>query len=1422
MNFFKYILTVSILIFSLLEVFAQNDSDPVKRIYEKMRVDSLLKELTKYTDNQEYDVALSLCDSLIMDVERVYGAISIPAFNVLCTKAGIFGMREDFNRSLESLIACRNILQELDYSNTLEYAIIIRSIARTTFALGNTTEAIDTGKEALKIIGLIFGEKHTEYAETLDNIAQFYSTIDYNEAIKFAEEGLKIRNEVLNPDHPDCATSLLHLANYNCGLRLFPKAINFAKEALNINVKVFGESHTETLFTINTLARIYFEAGEYLEALKFYEKALELNKVINGVNNNDYATSLSNMSKCYMEVCNYQEAIKLGAEALSIRREVFGERHPDYAKFLNTLARCYENIGEYQEAIKLMSEALAIDKDILGENNPDYATTLNNLANANFHLGNYHEAVSLGTKTLEIFDEIYGEKHPNYATALSNLASYSSALGNYEEAVKFGKKAMEIREELLGEKHPDYALSLCNLAEYNSELGNYQEAVNLATQALDIRKEILGEKHPDYATALNNLSSYYSFLANYEEAVRLGTMAIEIYNEKLGERDLKYALCLSNLAEYNSELGNYQDALNLATQALDIRKEILGEKHPDYATSLNNLANVTFLLGNYQEAISLGTKAMEIRKEVLGEKHPDYVISLNNLAGYNSELGNYQEALSLGIKAMEIRKEVLGEKHPYFVQSVNNVALYNSKLGNYQEAVRLGNMAMDICKESLGEKHPYYATILSNLAGYNFDLGDCQEAIRLGTSSLEIRKGVLGEKHPDYTTSLNNLALYNIELDNFQEAIRLGTMAKEIFEEVLGKHHPEYATILTNLADCQFFSGNFQEAIRLGSMGMEIYKELLGDRYPNYLMGGRSLTLYFFFTHEKDKLRSTMLSLLPSFERNIKLNFSYLPVEQRKQYWNKNREPFELIHTYISFYPDEDFIQAGYNSVLFSKGILLNSEQEFSQFLSKTGSEDLMEKYNEIRNIRLQLNKLYEKPIAERYVDTDSLERHATDLERQLMEESQEFGDYTKGLSVTMDDVRKNLGKRDAAIEFVSFNNLNDSTMYMAYVLKKDLEAPVLVKLFEERELSEHQSDTDEEGNSTSLYENKVGSKLIWGKLAPHLDGIENIYFAPDGILHQMAIEYFPDFENDGLISERYHLHRLSSTRELALNKKDGKRGSSEAVLYGGINYDTDVRTLEEESARQALSSTRSFTPYTTLSDSLTVRGGVKYLKYTLKESETINGLMADSHYQPVLFSGEEATEESFKSQGGKHKSIMHISTHGFYWEKDEAEAEAKKNTRLMFMSDFGNNNRRNVEDKALTRTGLLMAGANNVLSGKQIPENVDDGILTAKEIADIDLRDLDLVVLSACQTGMGDISGDGVFGLQRGFKKAGANSILMSLWDVDDEATHILMTSFYKNYLGGKSKQESLLEAQKEVRNTPGFANPEYWAAFILLDGLN
>ena len=232
---------------------------------------------------------------------------------------------------------------------------------------------------------------------------------------------------------------------------------------------------------------------------------------------------------------------------------------------------------------------------------------------------------------------------------------------------------------------------------------------------------------------------------------------------------------------------------------------------------------------------------------------------------------------------------------------------------------------------------------------------------------------------------------------------------------------------------------------------------------------------------------------------------------------------------------------------------------------------------------------------------------------------------------------------------------------------------------------------------------------------------------------------------------------------------------------------------------------------------SMKLRGSKEPLPHTQVEVDTIGDYLEKANWTCLLDTASLGTEESFKALSGKGISNLHIATHGFYYTLDEATTQ---NYDFLLL----NNHLASSEDKSLTRSGLIMAGANRILEGDSIPDDVEDGILTAKEIADLDLRGLDLVVLSACQTGLGDISqGEGVFGLQRGFKKAGVNTILMSLWEVDDTATQILMTQFYKNYLSGQSKRESLLSAQKYLREYDNgkFNDPKYWAAFIMLDGL-
>ena len=1222
----------------------------------------------------------------------------------------------------------------------------------------------------------------------------------------------------------------------------YQAAIPVFEESDRIDKAELDSTSNRRDYSAMWLASCYYQLGDSVKAQSLHDyyrfKPIDRRLTVK-------SDSLSEVGNMHFHNGEYTLALECFRACGEIEKDIVGTEHVWYGSTVRMIANCYCRLGNYAEAIRLGTEVLRIQKKVWGENHADYATTLNNLSLYNYYSGYYEEAIRLGTKAMDIRREVLGENHPDYAMSLSSLALYNFYLSNYAEAIRLGTEATLIQKKTLGEDNIDYATSLDNLALYNTALGNYTEAIRLCSEALLIRKKVLGENHPHYATSLSNLAGYNYNVGNYAESIRLETEATRISKEKLGENHPDYATSLNNLALYNSCLGNYAEAIRLCSEAMRIQKEVLGENHPAYASSLNSLATYNASLGNYTESIRLGTEAMRIRKEVLGENHPDYATSLNNLANYNATLGNYTEAIRLGTEAMRIRKEVLGENHPDYATSLVNLAGYNLDLGNYIEAIRLGTEAIHIQKKVLGNNHIAYTVSLNTLANSNFDLGNYAEAIRLGTEAMRIRKEVLGENHPAYALSLNNLASYNTSLGNYTESIRLGTEAMRIRKEVLGENHPDYALSLYNLAVCYSLLGNYAEALQLCTDALHIQKKILGENHPNYAIYLNELAVCYFYSNNKEEAVSLYRNISNLYTNLVLTTFADLTTTEQAMFWNKYNNYFNNILPQRAYtLADDSLYISAYNGVLLSKGLLLNAEMEMKKLLQESGDSAIMELYDAMRMNKMILNKQLEKPIKERFLDTDSLQRLINRQEQDLVQRSKVYGDYTRNLRIDWQDVQGKLGKEDMALEFLSFPMEGDSVMYAAIVVKPGMAYPEMIPLFKEKQLKQIPF--------YAYYSTPELYLLVWQPLEELLKGVKNVYFAPAGELYNIAIETLPDTDSTW-VSDRFNLYSLSSTRQLALIQKT--YDNNDARIYGGLKYDTDLTqlikdNLQYEAKNETLA--RSFEDGF-IADSLRLRSGAEELPGTRIEAENIKRSLDAAHVENELFTDTVGTEASFKAMSGQQIRALHIATHGFYWTKWETRRQ--EDWDFLMLGD--NHNPKYTEDKSLTRSGLLMAGANNALMGIEIPENVDNGILTAKEIAGLDLRGMDMVVLSACQTGLGEITGEGVFGLQRGFKKAGAKSLLMSLWKVDDNATQMLMTQFYANLIAGMDKYNALRDAQRvvreyeveknvvvnklssaqkrklekqgktwiaqtEVQKIRPYEHPKYWAAFILLDGIN
>jgi hypothetical protein len=530
-------------------------------------------------------------------------------------------------------------------------------------------------------------------------------------------------------------------------------------------------------------------------------------------------------------------------------------------------------------------------------------------------------------------------------------------------------------------------------------------------------------------------------------------------------------------------------------------------------------------------------------------------------------------------------------------------------------------------------------------------------------------------------------------------------------------------------------------------------------------------------------------------KKNIQKRFQFLTEYQRSKYWNSNEKV--IWDLYEASYRIKNNPIIGtfcYDAALFSKGILLSSSIEFSRIVNESGDKKAIDDYKHLQYIKSQVNTDYDRKL-----NTDSLNSNAEKLERMLLVK---HGDYIKNMLIKWEDVQSNLKPNEVAIEFIDFNNGKDSIMYAALIINKNWNSPKFIPLFEQKQLSKFINKSP-----NKIYSKKYGiqiSKLIWEPLLPYITKNIKVYFSPTNLLYKIAIESLP-LSDTKLISDRNEIVRVSSTRVLCLKKANDSIQSS--ALYGGINYKLTDKQLISESRAYG-----SKYKMQIRGEQFNLGTGISWqnLPQTKKEVVYIDSLLSKkSKLKPKLYTGNKGNEESFKYLSGRKTNLIHIASHGFFLPIERAK-------QLPF---FNIDDSKSISENALDRSGLIFAGANVAWSGSKVPEGIEDGILTAKEISILDFRNTNLLVLSACDTGLGEITSDGVFGLQRAFKQAGVKTIVMSLWKVNDSATEIFMSNFYYNLLNGKNKRQSFTGAQKSLRCNKKYNNPYYWAAFVMVD---
>jgi len=1019
----------------------------------------------------------------------------------------------------------------------------------------------------------------------------------------------------------------------------------------------------------------------------------------------------------------------------------------------------------------LIYAEMALDdaKKTAGEKDTIYANMLRSVFEIYYYKGNYEKAKEYCRIECEVRKIIQGDKHPEYATTINHLGLLYKKIGDNENAEKLYLEAMEIRKKTLGEKHADYANSLNNLASLYESQGLYIKAEKMFIESMMIRKQTLGESHPDYAQSLNNLANIYYHQDNYEKAEEYMQKSVELTKKIKGEKDSQYTIALNNLAVLNDVSGNFSKARELYTEVLKIREKTIGKSHPYYALSLNNLGFLYTDHGMYSLAEPLYIEALKINEEIYGIKSYECSRNMNNLGALYEDMGNFPEAEKFYLNAKEILSELKDLKFKEYGTSLNNLAGLYRILKKYDLAEPIYKEAIELFKLKYGEKHSNYATVISNLACLYDDMNYFKEADSLYSLAAEIRKEVFGENHPSYFIALNNLGYLYAKQGSL-------TQNKEESDEYY------------KIAEKKYLEAFMSR------------KKVLGVDHPDYLISVNNLAILYAKMNEPDKACNLFIESKDIINRAIIQNFVFLSESEKELYFQTHVPSLNAFNLFVSLNKDQKPELTGhcYDNILKHKGLLLKSVGQMKKGIIQSGDTLLIEKYNEWIKLKKQISKLYAIEIENRKIDIEELNTKANFLEKELTKNSVAFSDFEKLQKINWESVKAGLNEGEAAVEFLHFPAKNDSVVYYALIITPDCLYPEMVKLFYENELSSY-FDKPQKNNVIlvrELYGDKgtldtVLYKRIWQPLVSYIKNSKKIYYSPDGILHKISFAAIRN--SDGIfLNDKYTLCQLSSTAIIGI--PDDIIFSNEALvgIYGGIRYSTD-----------------------SLQDVVW-----NYLPGTKIETDKINATLKRKNIYTEYFSDINATENQIKKNAVRY-DVLHIATHGYFFPNLRDQGNLKEDYKNDNKIEFRGAQSGRVLDKKLSknplmRSGLVMAGANN-LNNNIDAEIEEDGLLTALEVSQMDLSVMQLVVLSACETGLGDIKGsEGVYGLQRAFKMAGVKYIIMSLWQVPDKETVEFMEMFYNKLLKEKDVRLAFNETQKEMRKK---YDPYYWGAFVLVE---
>jgi len=1122
-------------------------------------------------------------------------------------------------------------------------------------------------------------------------------------------------------------------------------------------------------------------------------------------------------------------------------------RDLDFSRTLNTLK--IKHKPSHYLAVEIYEEYL---KQLLNSNNSArYLNTkleFEKMINGNFAKGSIYSARlkavdfdsrmnkdktrNLENDAINMLSNTPGLPKNNITTIEINDFLYDLALQEkkYPNAEKYLSDIVAIKSELYGTNAPETHLARIRVANFYVEYTNkLNEAAKIYQESFTnvVEKEI-GDWHKDHLVILQNLAALYELTDKYREAIATLEKAEDVARAKYRAADYEYGIALNNSARLRLKLGDYEKAeeninkslsilepfrkdetksqyliktietqatlfgikgmFSEAEDALDRSSKMLSKSEIvgiDESSTAKELSSLFIQLGRYSTTEKLLTGLITDYEKLFGANSIRLIEPLVNMGQLTLAEGDYTDAEKIAIRVNGLATEIYGDKSTKTAPTQKLLSDIYYTIGDYDKAELNIQKALENQEKQFGRNHVDVAKSISQLALIKFYKGDDPKVVeKLMLEAKEIMGTKLGTENPQYADVLKSVAILNISLKRYDIAFSSLTQAENIWRTKTGsKNNVNAASIYALTGDVYYEIKNYNKAEEFYNKAQAIYERSFNRTHPEYVKVLSKLAKVYYMEKDYKRAKRNIEEALANYENFLKQFFPALSEREKAKYWNTIKPDFEFYNT-LAFGQLEDFKDLSgkvYNYQLLTKALLLSSSIKMKERILNSQDESLKASYiNWVQKKELLTNALSmsTQQLADNEIDPAALGNEVERLEKELSEKSELFGQDFDNKKITYENVQKSLDKNDVALEMVRFRYFNhtftDSVIYVALYLRNDNSRPKVVELPEGHRM---------ETRFFRYYRNCITGKIadqysynvFWEPIQSKIGQYTTLFLSPDGVYNQLNLEAIPSPDGRYVI-DNSNIVIVSNTKDLYLRKVKSKQEGSgnTATMFGNPTF------------------------YITAS-----AGNIPSLPGTEKEVAELQKLLTTQGWTTKEFTEKSASEEQVKEVDSP--KIFHIATHGFYTPAAESSNIA--------MSE----NEAQQTENPLLKTGLLLRGAGDLLDKTKYNYNMESGILTAYEAMSLNLDKTDLVVLSACETGLGEISnGEGVYGLQRAFLVAGAKTLIMSMFKVDDAATQKLILNFYRKWLNTGNLRASFVEAKKELRSE--YPEPIYWGAFMMI----